>query len=177
MVKLSIASWSFHRLLESGQQDMFKYITDCKDLGATQLDPWNGHLAPLIAGDHAMKAGLVPNGQLSAAEKAYLAQVKAAAEETGLPFGCLAVDGAHIYEATPEARALNRAVAYRWLEAASLLGASTDTRRCRRSSRKCPMMCLPSSSRVIKISSAGRTSWASSCSSKTTGDLRPSLKT
>ena len=124
MVKLSIASWSFHRLLESGQQDMFKYITDCKDLGATQLDPWNGHLAPLIAGDHAMKAGLVPNGQLSAAEKAYLAQVKATAEETGLPFGCLAVDGAHIYETTPEARALNRAVAYRWLEAASLLGAT-----------------------------------------------------
>jgi len=124
MVKLSIASWSFHRLLESGQQDIFKYITDCKDLGATQLEPWNGHLAPLIAGDHAMKTGLVPNAQLSSAEKTYLAQVKAAAEETGLPFGCLAVDGAHIYEATPEARALNRAVAYRWLEAASLLGAA-----------------------------------------------------
>jgi sugar phosphate isomerase/epimerase len=123
MLKLSIASWSFHRLLESGQQDMFKYITDCKELGATQLDPWNGHLAPLIAGDNAMKAGLVPNGQLSPDEKAYLAQVKAAAEKAGLPFGCLAVDGAHIYEPTPEARDLNRAAAYRWLEAAQLLGA------------------------------------------------------
>src|SRR3972149_4827957 len=92
MISLSIASWSFHRLLESGQQDMFKYITDCKDLGATQLDPWNGHLAPLIAGDKAMKAGHVPSGYLSAAEKAYLAQVKTAAEAVGLPFGCLAVD-------------------------------------------------------------------------------------
>jgi sugar phosphate isomerase/epimerase len=124
MVNLSIASWSFHRLLESGQQDMFKYITDCKELVASQLDPWNGHLAPLIDGDNALKAGRVLNGRLSPAEKAYLAQVKAAAEAVGLPFGCLAVDGAHIYEATPEARALNRAVAYRWLEAASLLGAA-----------------------------------------------------
>jgi sugar phosphate isomerase/epimerase len=124
MVNLSIASWSFHRSLESGQQDMFKYITDCKELGATQLDPWNGHLAPLIAGDRAMKAAHVPSGQLSPAEKGYLAQVKAAADEAGLPFGCLAVDGAHIYEATPEARAMNRAVAYRWLEAANLLGAA-----------------------------------------------------
>jgi sugar phosphate isomerase/epimerase len=103
---------------------MFMYITDSKELGATQLDPWNGHLVPLITGDHDMKAGLVPNSQISIAEKEYLSQVKAAAEAAGLPFGCLAVDGAHIYEATPEARALNRAVAYRWLQAAKNLGAA-----------------------------------------------------
>lgn len=121
MVKLSIASWSFHRLLESGQQDIFKYITDCKALGATQLDPWNGHLALLVAGDNAMKAGLIPNSQISPAEKAYLVEVKTSAKKAGLPFGCLAVDGAHIYGPTPESRALNRAVAYRWLEAADVL--------------------------------------------------------
>lgn len=124
MIRLAIASWSFHRLLESGQQDMFKYITDSKDLGATQLDPWNGHLAPLVAGDNAMKAGHVPNGSLSSSEKAYLANVKAAAQKAGLPFGCVAVDGAHIYEASPEARTLNRATAYRWLEASHALGAT-----------------------------------------------------
>ena len=124
MTLLSIASWSFHRLLESGQQDMFKYIIDCKNLGATQLDPWNGHLAPLVARDNVMKNERFPNDQLSLDEKAYLAQVKAAADHAGLPFGCLAVDGAHIYESTPEARAFNRAVAYRWLDAASLLGAT-----------------------------------------------------
>lgn len=125
MIKLSIASWSFHRLLESGRQDMFRYITDCKDLGATQLDPWNGHLAPVIEGDDAMKSVRIPNGKLSSAERFYLTQVKAAADSAGLPFGCLAVDGAHIYEASPEDRTLNRAVAYRWLEAASLLGVAT----------------------------------------------------
>ena len=124
MLHLSIASWSFHRLLESGQQDMFKYITDCKELGATQLDPWNGHLAPLVAGDNSMKAGLVPNGNLTPSEKIYLAQVKAAAQNAGLPFGCIAVDGAHIYEPTAEARSLNRAAAYRWLEASHELSAN-----------------------------------------------------
>jgi sugar phosphate isomerase/epimerase len=124
MIKLAIASWSFHRLLESGQQDMFRYITDCKDLGTTQLDPWNGHLAPVIEGDNAMKSVRIPNGKLSSAEIFYLTQVKAAANAAGLPFGCLAVDGAHIYEANPEDRTLNRAAAYRWLEAASLLGAA-----------------------------------------------------
>jgi sugar phosphate isomerase/epimerase len=123
MIKLSIASWSFHRLLESGRQDMFKYINDCKEMGATQLDPWNGHLAPLIAGDQSLKANRVPDGHLSDAEKDYLVQVNAAAERVGLPFGCLAVDGAHIYEDNPDTRTLNRAVAYRWLEAASMLGA------------------------------------------------------
>ncbi len=124
MLKLAVVSWSFHRLLEAGQQDIFQYITACKALGCTQLDPWNGHFRLLIAGDNALKASGVPTPQLSAAEVEYLAQVKAAAEQAGLPFGCLAVDGAHIYEATPEARALNRAVAYRWLQAAHQLGAS-----------------------------------------------------
>jgi sugar phosphate isomerase/epimerase len=120
-LKLAIASWSFHRTLEAGQQDMFKYITDCKDLGCTQLDPWNGHLAPLIAGDRQIKESGVANPQLSGDEMAYLAQVKATAQRVGLPFGCLAVDGAHIYEESPAARALNRAVAYRWLDAARYL--------------------------------------------------------
>jgi sugar phosphate isomerase/epimerase len=122
MLKLSIASWSFHRTLEAGKQDMFRYITDCKELGATQLDPWNGHLAPLVQRDNELKTAGTPQASLTPAEKTYLGQVKAAAQKTGLPFGCLAVDGAHIYEPTAEARAINRAVAYRWLEAASLLG-------------------------------------------------------
>ena len=102
---------------------MYRYITDCKALGATQLDPWNGHLQPLVARDNQLKAAGTPDASLTPSEKAYLAQVKAAAQASGLPFGCLAVDGAHIYEPTAEARALNRAVAYRWLEAAHLLGA------------------------------------------------------
>ncbi len=120
----AIASFSFHRLLASGQQDMFKYIDDCKALGVTQLDPWNAHMALLVEGDKALKAGGAgPDVRLSADEETYLRQVRAAADRAGLPFGCVAADGAHIYEPTPEARQLTRAVAYRWLQAAHRLGA------------------------------------------------------
>jgi len=118
----SIASYSFHRLLESGKQDMFKYISDCKDMGCALLDPWNGHLAPLIAEDKAIKAGANPTqAHFSDAGLDYARRVKAAADEAGLPVGCLAIDGAHMYEPTAEARAANRACGYRWLEVADIL--------------------------------------------------------
>lgn len=120
-MELSICSYSFHRALEAGKQDMFKYITDCRDLGATRLDPWMAHLAVIHAGDAAVR-NAASEPHFSAEEMAYLQQVKSAAELAGLPFGCLAVDGAHIYDESPEVRRGNRAVAYRWLEAAAILG-------------------------------------------------------
>jgi len=120
----SVASYSFHRLLVAGKQDMFQYITDCKEMGCALLDPWNGHLAPLIKEDKAIKAGDNPTqAHFSEAGLEYARRVKAAADEAGLPFGCLAIDGAHMYEPTPEVRAANRACAYRWLEVADILRA------------------------------------------------------
>jgi sugar phosphate isomerase/epimerase len=104
-------------LLADGKQDMFKYIADCKELGATLLDPWNAHLTPLADLETVSQAGLEPG------HEAYLERVKRAADDAGLPFGCVAVDGAHIYEPTPKARRANRALAYRWLEVAERLGA------------------------------------------------------
>jgi sugar phosphate isomerase/epimerase len=124
-VELSICSYSFHRLLAAGKQDIFKYITDCRELGATQLDPWDEHLAPLKESEKAWRANADPEDvQLSPQDEAYLDGVKRAATEAGLPFGCIAVDGAHIYEPAPEARRANRAAAYGWLEVAARLGAS-----------------------------------------------------
>ncbi len=124
-MKFSICSYSFHRLLATGKQDIFKYIADCKALGVAALDPWNAHLSVIRDEDTVLKAGADPeNAQLSAQSDAYLEKVKAAAEEAGLPFGCIAVDGAHIYEDTPEKRARNRAIAYRWLDVAHRLGAT-----------------------------------------------------
>ena len=61
---------------------------------------------------------------MTSAEEDYLERVLAAAKAAGLPFGCLAIDGAHIYEDTAEARRANRQLAYRWLEAAARLGCS-----------------------------------------------------
>ena len=123
-MKFRICSFSFHRLLAEGKQDIFKYITDCKELGVAELEPWNAHLSVVKDEDAVLEAGSDPeNAALSAQSDAYLHKVKAAADKAGLPFGCLAVDGAHIYEPSPEARRANRAVAYGWLEVAAWLGA------------------------------------------------------
>src|SRR5215510_3761034 len=121
---LSICSYSFHRLLEAGQQDVFQYISDCRALGCTQLDLWNGHLPSLLDDEARSASGFTSEyAQLSAAELDYLARIKADADMASLPFGCLAVDGAHIYEPSPEAQQANRIKAYRWLNIAEQLSA------------------------------------------------------
>jgi sugar phosphate isomerase/epimerase len=123
---IGICSFSFHRLLAAGKQDVFQYILDCKALGCTQLDPWNAHLSPVKDGDAVIQAGKNPHRShhLSAADEQYIDRVRAAADRAGLPFGTIAVDGAHIYEPTEEARAVNRANAYRWIDVAKKLGAT-----------------------------------------------------
>ena len=121
-MRLAICSFSFHRLLAEGKQDMFRYITDCKDLECTQLDPWNAHLADIKKGDDVLHVGHNPGtGKLTAADDEYIDRVKMAADKARLPFGCIAVDGAHIYEADKTRREANRKVAYRWLDVARKL--------------------------------------------------------
>ena len=123
-MQLSICSFSFHRLLAQGKQDIFRYISDCKDLGCTQLDPWNAHLAQLEERDAHTLTGQSPEAaELVAQDEKYLQSVKAAGEEAGLPFGCIAVDGAHIYDDKPEWRQKFRDKAYRWIEVSRFLGA------------------------------------------------------
>ena len=123
-MELSICSYSFHHLLEAGNHDVFQYIKDCHALGCTQLDLWNGHL-PSFLDDAARSPSsyTLEDAQLSADEVDYLARIKAAADIAGLPFGCLAVDGAHIYEDSPEARHAQQIKAYRWLNIAEQLKA------------------------------------------------------
>ena len=125
-MELGICSYSFHRLLAAGKQDIFRYITDCRELGCTQLDPWNAHLAPLKAGDDVLTAGANPNRShellTTAADDEYVEQVEEAADVSGLPWGTLVVDGAHIYEPSPEQRQANRQKAYRWIDIAGKLG-------------------------------------------------------
>jgi len=102
----SLCSYSFHRTSAAGEIDIFGYIDFCKQAGFTQLDPWMHHLAD----------GYEDNR--------YLDRVKAAAAAVDLPFGCIAVDGAHIYEPTAAARAANRQRAYRWIDICEILGAT-----------------------------------------------------
>ncbi len=123
-MELSICSYSFHHLLEAGKQDVFQYISDCHALGCTQLDLWNGHLPSLLDDEARSPSSFTQEyAQLSAAEMDYLARIKASAAGVGLPFGCLAVDGAHIYESTPEKQQAQRIKAYRWLNIAEQLSA------------------------------------------------------
>jgi sugar phosphate isomerase/epimerase len=115
---IGICSYSFHRQLASEKQDIFGFITACRELGCTQLDPWNAHLSVIKQGD----AQPSPEWALSAEENGYLDRIEGAADESGLPWGTLAVDGAHLYDADEAVRAANRARAYRWLEVADRLG-------------------------------------------------------
>jgi len=123
-MRIGICSYSFHRLLAAGQMDIFRYITTCKELGCTQLDPWNAHLSDLKDGAEALHAGKNPGKSqyLSAVDENYVERVRAAADETKLQFGTMVVDGAHIYEPTAEAREANRQRAYRWISVGATLG-------------------------------------------------------
>ncbi len=102
----SVCSYSFHRTFDAQEMNIFDYISWCKEHGFTQLDPWMKHV------------------QAGYDDDSYLDRVKKAAADARLPFGCLAVDGAHIYEPTAEARAENRQKAYRWIDVAQRLGAT-----------------------------------------------------
>ena len=102
-MEYSVCSYSFHR---SADMDIFGFITWNKAHGFTQLDPWMKHLEPGYS------------------DESYLARVNSAAQVVGLPFGCVAVDGAHIYEPSEAARQENRARAYRWIDICQTLGAT-----------------------------------------------------
>lgn len=124
MIKYAFCSYSFNRLLKAGKQDIFQHIKDVKQLGACQIDPWNGHLETIFRNDQQVPLNADPavHGVLSQAEKDYLLKIKEAAQADHLPWGCLAADGAHIYDDNEAVRRKNRAVACRWLSVAALLG-------------------------------------------------------
>jgi sugar phosphate isomerase/epimerase len=124
-MKYAFCSYSFHRMLEAGKQDIFQHIKDVKELGACQIDPWNAHLAVVREGDKSVKPGDDPEkASLTSNEIDYLKSVTDAAQQAGLPWGCIAADGAHIYEETEEKRRMTRCVAHRWLQVAQFLGAT-----------------------------------------------------
>lgn len=127
-MKIGICSFSFHRLLAAGKQDIFQYIRDCKELGCTQLDPWIAHLAPPADAGAVVHGGRNPSQShqtfIATPDDAHVTRVRHAADSAGLPFGTIAVDGAHVFEPTQDARRANRQRAYRWLDVAHQLGAT-----------------------------------------------------
>ena len=104
-MKVGICSFSFHRTIASGEMDVLGYIDTCKKLGCMQIDPWSAHLTPPDDAAPVLKAGKNPNQShelLAGVDNAFLDRIAAHAKNVGLPFGTFAVDGAHIYEQSPE---------------------------------------------------------------------------
>jgi sugar phosphate isomerase/epimerase len=127
MPRFSICSYSFHRLLAEGKQDIFQYIADCKHLGCSELEPWSAHLAKLSKGQDAIYAGHNP-GQtdltLQTQDTEYLDKVKQAADDAQLPFGCIAADGP-LYAWAPDdkTRQAQHELARKWIDVAGHLQA------------------------------------------------------
>ena len=114
-------------MIAAGQFYVFGYIDLCVKLGCTQLDPWNAHLSPPDGAESVLRAGKKPSEShrlLGDVDLQFIDQAADYARRAGIPFGTIAVDGAHIYEPTQEARNINRQRAYRWLEAAGRLRAT-----------------------------------------------------
>jgi sugar phosphate isomerase/epimerase len=104
-MKVGICSYSLHRTFEAGAMDAFSFIELCAELGCTQLDPLAHHIREALD------------------DVDYRRRLQQAAGRVGLPFGCIAVDGADVYEREPAARERSRGLARRWLEALADLGA------------------------------------------------------
>lgn len=103
--QFSICSYSFRRSFESGAMDYRGYVAFNQRQGFSQLDPWMKHLEPALN------------------DKIWLADAKRMADDSGLPYGCIAVDGGHMYEEDAAERAACRETALRWLDVAESLGA------------------------------------------------------
>lgn len=103
-MKISILSYSFRGLLQSGEMDIFGFLEACRyryALGAADL--WSGHF--------------------TSTDDEFVLKVKNALEERDLKLADIAVDGAHIWEDDPDARQRNYERAKLFLNISATLGA------------------------------------------------------
>jgi len=125
-LRLGICSFAFHRVVASGAMDVAGMFATCRELGCTQLDPWNAHLCEPAGAPDGLHAGSHPeDARLQVPGWEHVEHIRSLGAATGLPFGCIAVDGAHLFEADPAVRELNFARACRWIEIAGRLGAQS----------------------------------------------------
>ncbi len=124
-LNIGICSFSFHRTCASGAMDFAGIARTCKELGCTQLDPWNAHLGS-ASGAASLRAGRTPqDARLGLPGPGEVEAAQRAAQAVGLGFGCIAVDGAHIVDADAAVARDNRERARAWIGIARQLGAQS----------------------------------------------------
>lgn len=124
-MRIGICSFAFHRTVAAGKMDFAGFARTSKELGCTQLDPWNAHLGDASGAD-TLHAGSNPDAaRLGLPSDARVEQLRAEAAAVGLPFGCIAVDGAHIIEADAEKERLHAERARAWIALAGKLRATS----------------------------------------------------
>ncbi|MEI6512716.1 MAG: TIM barrel protein [bacterium] len=105
-MKITVASFSFHGLLNAGMMDIFGYLETVRyRFGLDAADIWSGTLASL--------------------DDDYIRKVREALDERELVLANLCVDGPHPWEDDVESRVAHRVQALKWMKAAEILGAKT----------------------------------------------------
>jgi len=105
-MKIAIASYGFHGLLERGQIDVFGYMESCRHrYGVGSADIWNG-MFPDIGME-------------------FLKKVRNGLKERELELANLCVDGPNLWEDDPGARDRNYKLALEYLKVAEFLEART----------------------------------------------------
>jgi len=106
MNKISIASYSFHKLLEAKMIDVYGYLESLRyRYNLLSADIWNGYLKGMDRDD--------------------FKKIRAALDDRGLALASLCCDGAHAWSADPDEEKQLDAAAEKCLQAAEILGAQT----------------------------------------------------
>lgn len=105
-MNVSIASYSFHGLLQAGAIDLFGYLEACRfRYHLNTADIWNG--------------------MMPGTDKDFLVLMKKALKERDLELVNLCVDGPHLWEDDADLRKKHHADGLAYLNAAAFLGANT----------------------------------------------------
>jgi sugar phosphate isomerase/epimerase len=102
--RISILSYSFLGLFQSGRMDVFGYLESCRFR-------------------YGLDAANIWNGMLTSTDEAYLKKVREALDERNLKLCVLTTDGTHVWDPDPAVRAKNKESALAHLNAARILGA------------------------------------------------------
>lgn len=106
LLPISIASYSFHNMVETGRMDIFQYLEIIKSrYNVTYADIWSG---------------ILPN-----IEEDFIKRVREEMDRRGIILANLCVDGPHLWMPTAEEREHNRLRMLQFIKAAEILGAKT----------------------------------------------------